>query len=649
MPSIKTLVKRNNRLFQASAQSTGFSLARKDERVQQFAPCETDTLAQSAEKRLAFAKCYLPEFVPFPFTEHHHQAMQCLQIRGRLVVIVCPRNFGKGTMALIDNVYDICYGLEPYIVRLEHDAKAAKDEAFKIAHIFTHNMKIMIDFPHVRPRFGSWSPAKGELRFEHGMRFSSLGLLELVRGRTELASRISKVQVNDPVKNAQEARSVTHNNDVYDLMIRSIAKAGGSMQETPISYCMLTTCQAQGDATDLLSRSPMAKVYKLPALLGEPDIIKDLLDTLSQEVPSIRAFCDEIEAEGHNVNYADRQRFFQERQSIFGKFFETIRSYWKERFPLVDLFFDAAADTAAFAQEMLHITGDTAFQKFYHSWFQPYDGTLPPGHYHYGMAIDTSGEPKEGSDPMAIVAGAWHIETGNLYILEVWCDQATPEELVKHAHDIHQRQFKARLGYQLNDEAWESLKRQHPTCPLPQLHPIRDRFFPDKTAFMDALRPLLSTTHGNVFQKEIMELADLSRQASVYLEALVSATGMGRSLFRQTARATGDDPLPVYEIKPTEKKEVRIMAMRPVVEQRRIYLIPGHSQQDLLKTQWCNWRGESTHKKLPIEFKIDCADACTLLYNNITTQSRPPVVLISPPKPPRTTPPSFSLVSPPVV
>ena len=182
------------------------------------------------------------------------------------------------------------------------------------------------------------------------------------------------------------------------------------------------------------------------------------------------------------------------------------------------------------------------------------------------MGIDTSGEPKEGSDPMAIVAGAYNKGKENFFTQEVWSDQATPEELDERAHEIYWRHYRS---------------------------------------------------------KRI--------KANVFLEQIVSASGLGRSLFRNVAekkqleepdRKEFWEPIPVMEIAPSINKDVRLLAMRLDTEQRKMHYIPGHSQQNLLVDQWCNWiPGTNTHKKTTdIRWKIDVSDAHTLLHQNITKE-----------------------------
>ena len=536
-----------------------YSFVGREKRVEALRPVRGESLSAAAIKRLKFGEFYFPRYVTFPYADFHPQVMQNFQIRGRLVVIVLPRNAGKGTMAFIDNMYDIAYATETYIIRIEHDGRAAKDESFKISHEWTTNFQLMRDF-EVGPG-PTWRPGFGELRFSNGVRFQALGLKELVRGRTELHSRISKVQVNDPVKNAQEARSAVHTQDVYDLVMRSVAKAGGSLQEESISYCVLGTCQARGDALDRLVRSPMAKVHKIPALIGEQQVIADLMDCLSSHAIEMRQYCDDIEQTTGNVTFEDREQYFQDRWNDFAPFF-ALESYWADRFPVVDLFFDAAGDTGGFAQEMLHLTEDVKYIKFQDAWFLPYNGQIPDGPVTYAMTIDPSGEPKEGTDPMAIYAGGYHHKLKEAFTQHVWCDQGTPNDLVEKTYEIFWKCY-----------PWYRQKR---------------------------------------------------RGVAVYMEDSIGSSGSGYALFETTRKlkiAEGGDPeywmrLPLQLLDPGKlgNKLAGISALRPHFEQGRMHYIPAHSHQELMKTQFLNYNGKHTHQFLPPEFKIDICDTVRMWW-----------------------------------
>jgi hypothetical protein len=540
--------------------------------VSTLRPSPGESLQTSASKRLQFGKIFLPDYTPFPYSSFHSFVLQTLRVRSRLGIIILPRDAGKGTMLFIDDMYDLAYELEPYIVRIEHDGKTAKNESFKIAHEWTHNHLLLRNFPHVTPG-DTWKPGGGELRFKNGNKFQSMGLKELLRGLTELNSRISKARVNDPVKNAQEARSHVHSSDVYDFVMRSVAKSGGSLQESPLSYSLIGTCQAKGDAIDRLMQVANSKILKVPALLGPGDallhqhafdqeLVHDLLDCLSSHAKEIGKYSNEMERDHASVTFDDRQKYFEQYHQDFTPFF-ALQSFWDARFPLVDLFFDAAGDTGGFAQEMLHLTEDVKYIKFQDAWFLPYNGQIPDGSVTYAITIDPSGEPKEGTDPMAIYAGGFHHGLQEIFTQHVWCDQGTPNDLVRKTYEIF----------------WQ--------------------YYPWYTRDSENVR--------------------------VYMEDSIGSSGSGYTLFETTRLlkiAEGGDPsywieLPLRLLDPKKlgNKLAGISALRLHFEQGRMHYIPRHSHQELMKTQFLNYNGKHTHQFLPPEFKIDICDTVRMFWH----------------------------------
>lgn len=531
-----------------------------------------------------FLHTYFDYAFYYPFQQHHLIELQCLQIRGRLVVVVLPRGFGKTAIADGYTAYDVAYGLDPYIVRFEHDLSAAQRQIQNLVNAFTTNTKMLADFQVFPGKI--WRPQKGELSFINRNPYAVhkeifvryVGIQSIARGTSYDFSRISLAIVNDAVKSSLEARSPAWNTRIMDILKKDIGMAGAAHSSgSPISTIFITTIQANGDVSDQLTRDPFALVYQVPAIQGDPAVVQAFVAHVSLDIPNIKTFVTGIEGAppyltGQKTTTADHARYCQ--QPAYQSYFAQMQSTWPEVFPLWDFVFEiAATDSATFLQERQHITGDSKFQKFVDEWFVEYE-TLPDGDYRYGLGIDTSGLPKEQSDPMAIVAIAYHVETDDVYCLEVWCDQATPEELVARVHDIYARQF---------------------------------------------------TAYG--------------RTAQCYLEALVSAAGMGKAMFEARAEAQRaqhpDHPewqrlwatLDMQEVTPKVAKEVRLLALRPVCEQRRVHVQRRHSQQALLVQQACNWRGQATHKPLPPEFKIDAFDALHLVWSKIAGQSRAPVML----------------------
>jgi hypothetical protein len=527
---------------------------------------------------------YLPHAFTNEFERHHQIEMECFGISGSTVEVLLPRGFGKTTLLDGFDIWNACYGRDQYVVRFEHDREIGQQKGALFEQELVYNARIQADYGI---RKGSvWRPGGGQLEvinsnpyaFHPKVMIRCVGVLNISRGTNYNFGRIDRAVLNDVVKNAQEARSPAWNNLIWRIVKEDLGFAGGGYTtDTPITILFVTTIQASNDISDRLRNDPATVVYECPAVNGSPEQVKAFVEYVSDDMPNIRAFLDDVQGTPETgirqvANWSGEHRRYCERDPRYAEFFATLTSTYPAAFPMWDYVFEIfQSGSESWLQERQHLTGDSKFQKFYDQWFLDYDA-LPDGDYHFGLAIDTSGEPREGTDPMAIVAGAYEKTTKNFYVLDVWCNQATPEELVEQAHRIY----------------WEHFGSQ-------------------------------------------------GRKAGVFLEAIVSATGLGRSFFRQRAenqRLQGGDPgfwtpLDIQEVQPVIKKEIRLSAMRPVAEQRRIFVQRAHSQQMLLVKQWCNWTGGSTHKFLPLDYKIDAADAMTLLFDNISRHSRPPVVLES--------------------
>lgn len=537
-------------------------------------------------------RTYLPQYFTFPFSPSHEKIFELFYVKGQLVVIVLPRDSGKGTSLFGLTLHGMTYDLLPFPTRVEYNFDIALQELYKFEDALTNNLRYLADYD-LRP--GSpWRASKGLLTLNNGRQLRYIGMDQVARGTVSLNFRIDPLIAND-LESLTSVRSPTQTQKTVDFMTKDSAFAGSALSEGGHTYIYVGTKLSKKCATQRMIDSPMAESYEFPAIIGSMATVKELMDVVSDDARGMREFNRHIRTQRQHLPRAERNPTSEDRKRYvlehpqFSRFLQELQSYWPERFAMWDIIFEAAKGTGIFMQEMMHNPEDTAFQKFYRSWFMPYNGILPDGAYKLGMAIDTSGHPKDGTDPMAIVAGGLRCETGDFYTLEVWSDQATPEELLQKAHEIYWRNFRSQ-----------------------------------------------------------------DRDAIVFFEALVSAGGMGTSFFRQGAgnqkqlhpeQGAFWDMLPVVEIPPTGNKDIRMLSMRPEIEKRRVHVCFEHSQQDLMVKQWCNWiPGTNPHRMLDIEHKVDTADMFTLLFQNIKVQSRPPVVLFSPPAPHKT--PSAGIAKP---
>lgn len=525
-------------------------------------------------------RTYLPQYFTFPFSPSHAKIFELFYVKGQLVVIVLPRDAGKGTTLFGLTLHGMTYDLLPFPTRVESNFDIALQELHKFGDALTNNPRFLADYD-LRP--GSpWRASKGLLTLNNGRQLRYIGMDQVARGTVSLNFRIDPLIAND-LESLTSVRSPSQTQKIFDFVVKDSAHAGAALSEGGHTYIYVGTKISKNCATQRMIDSPMAESYEFPAIVGDKKRVEDLMETVSDNAKEMKEFNRQIRAERKHLPRAERNPTTEDRKRYvfdhpkLSQFLTNLSSYWPERFEMWDLIFEAAKGTDVFMQEMMHNPGDAKFQKFYRSWFTDYDGTLPEGRYVFGMAIDTSGLPKEGSDPMAIVAGALNVETGDFYILEAWTDQATPEELLEKAHEIYWRNFRSQC-----------------------------------------------------------------REAYAFFETLVSASGMGRSFFRQgaelqCAKNPGKKdywtPLSIIEIDANINKDVRLGSMRPDTEQQKMHVNVENSQQGLLVAQWCNWQpGQNPHKAVTPEYKVDLADMHTLLYQNIKRQKRPPVMFVSPPK-----------------
>ena len=545
-----------------------------------------------------FGKTYIPEYVKEDYEDHHREIFRVMggaRRSGRIIVILLPRGAGKTTILFIVTLHAVLYGLEPYIVQIEHDGELAEEHCQKFVKVFEENHAVRRDFPEVRPSI-PWSPSAGELNFSNGVLIRCMGLNQLrSRGSTHHESRITFAVANDLV-DLNNARSPAQTKFIYDLLMKDLAKAGPLPGQGVLRRCYLGTSLSQTDAVWMLTASPVAHVIKIPAINGDEEKIKEFVESVSMMSRQISDYCEELENSRDfetdeetvmrdTIGITDKQRwtFIRRHREIFQKYFTIpdegqeqnfedigpLKSYWARVYSMAFLTFDAAEDTAAFMQERLHQTGDIAFQRFHAKWFLPYTN-LPEDsedNWIYGMSIDPSGKPQEGTDPMAIYAGAYNRRRRELYTLECWSDQATPKELVEKTYDIFWRCFSA------------------------------------------------------------------EKKVTIFLEDTISFSGVGIELFESIRKNKISENsgrkatqywgrLPIKVVKPTGNKLNRIAAIRPFAEQGRIYIKPGHSQQELLIKQFVRFSGRQAHGILPIEFKLDLPDMLCLFRESCLARTK---------------------------
>lgn len=613
----KTQVRQENDQFFEARRAMAYTdtdilpLSERVERIQYY-----------ADKPLEWMATYIPDDFSSSFASYHPEIIQYLDIRGRLVLLVVFRNSGKGTLLKGYTCHAACYGREPYITRMEHDKDTATNELLDLVREFQTNPRIISDYGMLcGDMYGMpFRPAKGEVFLRtpvlpgipHTQEFTYMryvGLDSIIRGTVTLnRKRIGRLIVNDPVKGYVEAHSPSHTVKVVSMIKSDAGFAGGAYteSETPISITVVGTCQARGDVIDQLRKEPMSKVLALPAIEGDPTLVEELMQVISDDILNLRDYVDKIEEEeGRNDTPEDHDTYIREHYDKYGKFVEQIQPAWEARFTIADYVFVAANwGTDVFMQEEQHETLDLATQRFHDSWFQEYS-LIPheyppqilmvmPGHpLIYLMTIDVAGEPKEGSDPFAVYAGAYHKKLKNLYTKHYWCDQATPKELAIKVYEVFWACFpwyegKGVVVYLEDTVGYSGIGKVY-------LNTVRKEMIREVEQHWQQI--LNDAIKEDASKQELHQIRqDAEKEIS---EA--------RRYWRR---------LPIKMLKPVSmgNKLAGISKLRTNAQQRQIRVQRRHSQQQLLVTQFTNHTGKPTHEKLPVEYKNEGPDCVRMAF-----------------------------------
>lgn len=573
-----------------------------------------------------FGKVYAPEYVPEEYADHHYTIFQVMSLQtGRLAVILLPRGAGKSTILFIIALHAVCFSLEKYILLVEHDGVVAQSVTKKFVKMFEENPNIIQDFPNVRPSV-PWKPSGGELNFTNGTLLRCIGLNQLrSRGSTHHESRITFAIMNDLV-DLKNARSATETAFIYDLATKDIAKAGPLPGEGILRRCYLGTSISQTDAAWQLSTAPMSKVIKIPAVRGEHDTVKALMQVISDDARQINDYCDALEAqklaqveagilnpEEATLTNVERWEYLRSHREQYEPFFafpepgyedgfcdETdshLKSYWPQVYSMAYFTFVAAEDTSAFMQEFQHVTGDTSLLLFYTHWIQPYQELSKDvlDRLIVGLSVDPSctQEDTKNNDPAALIAIGYDPVTKDRYWLYVCEDWLTPDALVYKIFEIA-------------------------NAPVPFVPHLKIKDLP-------GFRVYFESNQAQVFG---LSLLDTTRKYEIELKRKAFYPAEEGETIQRVRPVEYHEPsywsrFPVRKVNQTENKIDRINSTRSVFEQRRHHYIPGHSQQDLLRSQYGKYQGMPTHgASIPLERKIDGIDAVTTFENQISDKPK---------------------------
>lgn len=552
----------------------------------------------SPDRFLEWCRLYLPHAFKTEWGGHHHLIADGFALRGQTVEILIPRGHGKTTMVDAFDLYCLCNGLDKYILRFEHDAGIAHKKAGLIAHETQNNAALVADY-RLQPGH-IWRPNAGELELfntqnpfaqHRSMYYRAIGVLNISRGTTYHFGRVDRAVMNDVVSSTREAASASWNNFLQDLITKDVGFSGGGNSDQPVTIQFVTTIQAKNDISDRLRNDPTVIVLEAPAVIGDQADVLEFVNDVSADMPNIRAMHDAIMGTvesgftGKTVTDADFQTYC-EQTPLYAHHFARLKSLWAAQFPMHKHVRDIyRAGSRAWLQEKQHVTADGQFQKFFAQWFVPYT-TLPPGTYDYGIAIDSAGEPRDGTDPVVVLSGAMQPNRGqefpDLYLLDLWCDQGTPTQVVYYTFQFANR-MRDEFGVSRNTLTvfLEGQVGENGTAALFYEIPQKELALGDAATYPDGTpRPAAY------------------REPS-YWEALYIAI-----------------------VAQKVNKIVRLLDFRVIVEQGRIHINQHDPAHQLAVRQFTNFKGEQTHKNLPIEQKIDIPDMCELLYRKLNL---PPV------------------------
>lgn len=556
----------------------------RDARLAYFAPS-----AMTAERFLHWCLTYKRDHFSAAFGSHHKMIAEVLQFRGQTVEFLAPREYGKTTFLRAFSDYCLCYGT-PYLLHIEHDSKPAKTITLSAAESVLHNALLRTDYGLSPGRL--WKPNGGELIIHNTNPYAlddqsylrAIGAREIARGTvTTKSERISIAIVNDIVAHYSEAVSPAWNNFLEHLIREDLSYAGGGRRDEDITIFFVTTIQATNDISDRLRKESSVLTYECPAVQGEQADVLKFVEFVAQDTPQIVAARDACQGTietgftGQNFGREQFAQYCRERED-YQAWFAKLRSTWDVQFPMSRHAYDIYRTTpASWLQEKMHITSDSQYQRFRREWFQAYrpaDFQHGP-EFEYVMLVDWSGLPKEGNDPKALYCGAYHRGSDQLYTLGVWCDLADHEETIRQMYRLFWACF-----------PW--------------------------------------------YPSDLMDV-------TVYMEDIVSAPGITESFLeseRENQIRRAADPeqaaaywisLPVvrYAAGVRGNKLVSIAAVRPMIEQRRLFYVEGDPMQELMLDQFVNFQGKHTHGPLALSQKIDICDMVGAAVHHLRREQEP--------------------------
>ena len=166
------------------------------------APFKDDT-PEEREKRLKkaradrnyFNRAYLAHYFDADSPPFHDELRALMQIEKMPVAVAAPRGFAKSTICTFaDNIYDICFGLEKFIIIISDTNDLASDFVQAIALELEQNERIKADFGDLK---GCDTWCDDDIITSNGVRALARGSGQRIRGLKNGPHRPGKVVIDD--------------------------------------------------------------------------------------------------------------------------------------------------------------------------------------------------------------------------------------------------------------------------------------------------------------------------------------------------------------------------------------------------------------------------------------------------------------------
>ena len=191
---------------------------------------------EAGEKSIrVFAELYFPHYLKTKSCSFHDELYAMLDDiaakgAGRLA-IASPRGSAKSSIAgMIYPLWGICYKKDSYILLLSDTSDQADTMLAHIKNELETNERLIAGFPDVceigqKPKPERWT--RSEIMTRNGVKVTSLGAGQKIRGRRNKAMRPSTIIVDD-IENDENTQSEDSRQKLFDWFTKAVLKAGSA-------------------------------------------------------------------------------------------------------------------------------------------------------------------------------------------------------------------------------------------------------------------------------------------------------------------------------------------------------------------------------------------------------------------------------------